>query len=73
MCYNKIIRIYLERLSMPLYQETQQEKRLIQTLISGESQWSYRPDLKTPDELWDNFFNKLEQNNLARLDGVPLT
>ncbi|GAB7111454.1 hypothetical protein JCM5176_02840 [Streptococcus sobrinus] len=58
---------------MPLYQETQQEKRLIQTLISGESQWSYRPDHKTPDELWDNFFNKLEQNNLARLDGVPLT
>ena len=58
---------------MPLYQETQQEKRLIQTLISGKSQWSYRPDLKTPDELWDNFFNKLEQNNLARLEGVALT
>ncbi|SUN36590.1 type I restriction-modification system restriction subunit [Streptococcus downei MFe28] len=58
---------------MPQYQETQQEKRLIQTLISGDSQWTYRPDLKTPAELWDNFFLKLEQNNVPALDGHPLT
>ncbi|MBZ4302690.1 hypothetical protein, partial [Streptococcus pneumoniae] len=39
----------------------------------GESQWTYREDLKTEDQLWDNFFTKLAQNNVALLADYPLT
>lgn len=49
------------------------EDQLIQQLISGDSQWSLRDDLRTEEALWDNFFAKLEQNNTAVLDGHPLT
>lgn len=31
------------------------EKKLIEQLIYGESQWTYREDLKTEDDLWKNF------------------
>ncbi|OFT37902.1 type I restriction endonuclease subunit R [Aerococcus sp. HMSC06H08] len=54
-------------------QEQQMEERLIQLLEQGESQWTYREDLKTADDLWANFFQQLEANNTAKLDGVPLT
>ena len=30
------------------------EKKLIEQLIYGESQWTYREDLKTEDDLWKN-------------------
>ena len=33
----------------------------------------YRPDLKNEDQLWDNFFEKLAQNNVALLADHPLT
>ncbi|UNM88948.1 type I restriction endonuclease subunit R [Vagococcus sp. CY52-2] len=49
------------------------EKQLIEQLISGESQWTYRPDLKTEDDLWDNFKDKLEMNNLDVLGETLLT
>lgn len=49
------------------------EDQLIQQLISGDSQWSLRDDLRTEEVLWNNFFAKLEQNNTAVLDGHPLT
>ena len=49
------------------------EKRLIEQLCSGESQWTYRPDLKTEEDLWNNFKYILEQNNKAKLDDVPLS
>ena len=49
------------------------EQQLIDQLTTGNSQWSYRSDLKTEDALWDNFFAKLEQNNVAVLNGTPLT
>ena len=49
------------------------EKRLIDQLCSGESQWTYRPDLRTEDDLWNNFKYILEQNNKAKLDDVPLS
>ena len=39
------------------------EKRLIDQLCSGESQWTYRPDLRTEEDLWNNFKYILEQNN----------
>lgn len=49
------------------------EKRLINQLCSGESQWTYRPDLRTEEDLWNNFKYILEQNNKAKLDDTPLS
>ncbi len=49
------------------------EQRLIDQLIYGTSQWTYRPDLKTQEELWNNFRYILEQNNKDRLDGEHLS
>ncbi|EPC58893.1 Type I restriction-modification system restriction subunit [Lacticaseibacillus paracasei subsp. paracasei Lpp123] len=49
------------------------EKRLIEQLTRGISQWTYRQDLKTEEDLWRNFRQKIEQNNVAVLDGHPLT
>ena len=49
------------------------EKQLIDQLTSGESQWTYRKDLNTDSLLWQNFFEKLEQNNVRVLDGNSLT
>jgi type I restriction enzyme, R subunit len=49
------------------------EKRLIDQLCSGDSQWTYRPDIRTEEQLWDNFKYILEQNNKAKLNDVPLS
>lgn len=49
------------------------EKRLIDQLCRGESQWIYRPDIKTEEDLWKNFKYILEQNNKSKLDDVPLS
>lgn len=53
--------------------ESMIEKKLIEQLVYGDSQWTYRPDLKTEEDLWANFRYILEQNNKERLDGEPLT
>lgn len=49
------------------------EQKLINQLVHGESQWTLREDLKTVDQLWDNFFVILENNNQDQLDNQPLT
>ena len=49
------------------------EKRLIDQLCCDESQWTYRPDLRTEEDLWKNFKYILEQNNKAKLDDTPLS
>ena len=49
------------------------EKRLIEQLCSSDSQWTYRPDIRTEDDLWNNFKYILEQNNKAKLEDVPLS
>ena len=49
------------------------EKRLIDQLCCEESQWTYRPDLKTEEDLWKNFKYILEQNNKDKLEGKPLS
>lgn len=49
------------------------EKNLINQLVLGDSQWTYRPDLKSEKDLWDNFRYILEQNNKDRLNGQPLS
>lgn len=53
--------------------ELEIEKHLINQLVTGESQWTYRDDLKTEEQLWENFFEKLAQNNVALLADHPLT
>lgn len=49
------------------------EEKLIEQLVYGESQWTYRDDLKTEADLWKNFKYILEQNNKDRLNGEPLS
>lgn len=38
------------------------------TKIGGVKQWEYKEDIKTTEQLWENFKVILEQNNQARLD-----
>lgn len=49
------------------------EQKLIEQLIYGDSQWIYREDLKTEEDLWNNFRYILEQNNKDRLNGEKLS
>ena len=49
------------------------EKKLIDQLCYDESQWTHRPDIRTEEQLWDNFKYILEQNNKARLNDTPLS
>ncbi|SEQ29702.1 type I restriction enzyme, R subunit [Lachnospiraceae bacterium RM5] len=49
------------------------ERRLIEKLCEGDSQWTYRKDIDTEEKLWENFKYILEQNNKAKLNGTPLT
>lgn len=56
-------------------QEKEMEDRLIEQLTTGQSQWTYRPDIRTEEDLWLNLRQKLEQSgpNKVILNGVPLT
>lgn len=49
------------------------EQKLIEQLVYGDSQWVYRKDLKTEQDLWANFKYILEQNNKERLNGKNLS
>ena len=53
--------------------ESSIEKKLIDQLCYGDSQWNYRNDLKTEIDLWNNFRHILEQNNKAKLNDKPLS
>ena len=53
--------------------ESVMEQRLIDQLCCDESQWTYRPDIRTEEQLWNNFKYILEQNNKAKLNDVPLS
>ena len=61
-----------EKKKMPELEKVIEDK-LIEQLVFGESQWTYREDLKTEEDLWKNFRYILEQNNKACLDGQPLS
>ena len=49
------------------------EQKLIKQLCSGDSQWTYRPDITNEEQLWNNFKYILEQNNKAKLNDTPLS
>lgn len=53
--------------------EAKVERALITQLTSGISQWTYRPNIKTDAELWANFRDKLNKNNLGVLNGIEIT
>ena len=53
--------------------ESMIESKLIEQLVYGDSQWAYRDDLKTEEDLWANFKYILEQNNKDRLNGELLS
>ena len=53
--------------------ESQLEDSLIVQLTQGVHQWKFRDDLRTVDQLWDNFFCILESNNKDQLNDHPLT
>lgn len=53
--------------------ELKLEKDLINQLISGNSQWTYEPAIKTHEDLWSNFRKILEINNKSVLAENPLT
>lgn len=53
--------------------ESMIENKLIEQLVYGDSQWTYRDDLKTEEDLWKNFRYILEQNNKDRLNGEQLS
>lgn len=62
-----------DNMVLPFVPESELEDNLIQQLVRGESQWTYRGDLRTEEDLWENFKNKLEINNKDVLNDVPLT
>lgn len=68
----KILFIKKETIKMPEL-ESMIENKLIEQLVYGDSQWVYREDLKTEDDLWNNFRYILEQNNKDRLNGEHLS
>ena len=39
------------------------EEKLIRQLTEGKSQWTFRDDIRSFDDLWDNFRRILVQNN----------
>ncbi len=55
--------------------ELQFEREVIDylTKIGGVKQWEYRSEIKTTNQLWNNFKHILEQNNRARLNSAHLS
>lgn len=53
--------------------ETTIESELIERLTLGKSQWTYCENLKTEEDLWNNFKNILENNNRDKLNDIPIT
>lgn len=53
--------------------ESEMEDLLIKQLTCDVSQWTYRPDLTTEKALWNNLREKLNRNNIDKLQGIPLT
>lgn len=53
--------------------ELKLEKDLINQLVTGKSQWTYEPSIKTHEDLWNNFRKILETNNKSVLAEHPLT
>lgn len=53
--------------------ETDMEMSLIQQMVYGESQWTFRDDINTEEKLWENIRKKLEDHNRDKLQGTLLS
>ena len=53
--------------------ESEIEARLSDVLGEGRNQWTYRPDLKSEEDLWNNLRQKITYKNLSELGEVLLT
>ncbi|MET1946881.1 type I restriction endonuclease subunit R, partial [Enterococcus faecium] len=49
-------------------EEAEVEEQLIRVLGEGHNQWTYRPDLKSEEDLWVNLRQKIISNNQAELN-----
>ncbi|MGN1282109.1 MAG: HsdR family type I site-specific deoxyribonuclease [Succinivibrio sp.] len=49
------------------------ESRFISQLANGDSQWTYRGDIRSEEDLWDNIRTKLSNMNSDKLNGHPIT
>lgn len=56
-----------------MIKELEFENQLLHLLSTGESQWTYREDIKTEEQLWENIRQKINQNNTDKLEGELLT
>ena len=56
---------------MQVKPELEIEKQRDKPAGNRRSQWTYREDLKTEEQLWDNFFEKLAQNNVVYWQIIP--
>ena len=52
--------------------ESKMEEQLINELCSGVSQWTRREDIKNENDLWNNLREKLNRNNIDRLEVISL-
>lgn len=71
--YIKIEKISVKENKIMPELESIMEQKFIEQLVYGDSQWTYREDLKTEEDLWRNFRYILEQNNKDRLSGKMLS
>lgn len=53
--------------------EAQLEQNLIDLLRARHGQWTFRPDLKTEEDLWNNLRNIIEIRNKSELNDNALT
>ncbi|MCU7558657.1 type I restriction endonuclease subunit R [Macrococcus capreoli] len=53
--------------------ELEIEKQLIEFMGEGYNQWTFRKDLKSENDLWNNLRQKISQNNVSELRDYPLT
>lgn len=53
--------------------EAQLEQNLIDLLCARHGQWTFRPDLKTEEDLWKNLRNIIEIRNKSELNDNALT
>ena len=53
--------------------ELEIENNLIEELSTEKSQWTFRDDLRTEEQLWANFRKILESHNQDKLNDIPLS
>ena len=60
-------------MKIPHREEAEVERHLIDVLGEGHNQWTYRPELRSEADLWQNLRQKIVQNNLSEIGEHPLT